>query len=154
MGATHFSGPVYSDNGFVGSQSGGAGSFTTLAASGATTLATTLAVTGASTLTGNTTVGGTLGVTGTLTTTAAAVVGTTLSVGTNLTVTGTTTHTGATTFNGNATFNANLLAAAATAIQLPGGTAASVAANFAADRYITVSDGSTTRYIPLANATW
>lgn len=142
MGATHFSGPVYSDNGFVGATSGGAISATTITASG------TLAVTGGSTLTGNTTVGGTLGVTGTLTTTAGVVVGTTLAV------TGATTHTGATTFNGNATFNAGLLAASATAIQLPAGTAAGTPANFSADRYITVSDGTTTRYIPLANATW
>lgn len=137
MGATHFSGPVYSDNGFVGATSGGAISATNITASG------TLAVTGGSTLTGNTTVGGTLGVTGAMTMSAAATVGTTLGV------TGMTTLTGGMTL-GAAVFNI----VSATSIRVPAGTAASVPANFSADRYITVTDGSTTRYIPLANAVW
>jgi hypothetical protein len=63
-------------------------SVTTLTASGAATLSSTLAVTGASTLTGNVSVGGTLGVTGASTLTGA------VSAGSTLAVTGASTLTG------------------------------------------------------------
>jgi hypothetical protein len=84
-------------------------SVTTLAASGATTLSGTLGVTGATTMTslgtsGDATVGGTLGVTGATTTTSLtntgnATVGGTLGVTGNTTLSGTLNVTGTTTVN-------------------------------------------------------
>lgn len=142
MGATHFSGPVYSDGGFVGPISGGTIAATNITASG------TLAVTGTSTLTGNTTVGGTLGVTGAVTLTAGITVGTTLAV------TGASTFTGGVTTNGALTVNGDFNAQGADSVKLPAPTAAGTPANFSADGYLAVSDGSTTRYLAFADATW
>ncbi len=105
----------------------------------ATLAATTLTVSGDSTLTGNETVGGTLGVTGATTLAAAATVGTTLGVtgaatlsstlavtgaatlSSTLAVTGASTLTGAVTFGGKqlATATANVIADPGTGQAIP-----------------------------------
>lgn len=72
-GVVTVAGQTISSSGVIGST--GAVTATTVHATGAVTLDTTLAVTGASTLTGNTTVGGTFGVTGATTLPAATTIG-------------------------------------------------------------------------------
>ena len=95
-----------------------AGNLTISSAGGATTVSdaasfsSTLAVTGASTLTGNVSAGGTLDVTGaaslssTLAVTGASTLTGNVSTGGTLTVTGVSTFNGASTFNANATIGA------------------------------------------------